>query len=142
MIATPAPARPRSRLRHLRFGIPASVGLYLPFWLANFVERTAVLLLPLFTIAFPILKGGPALYSWNIRRRMQNWYARLQRLEANMLRMQVSPETLDARRKELDEIEAGVGAVRVPKAFAQQFYLLREHIEFVRTKLASKQTNS
>lgn len=27
MIATPAPTRPRSRLRHLRFGIPASVGL-------------------------------------------------------------------------------------------------------------------
>ena len=27
VIATPAPARPRSRLRHLRLGIPASVGL-------------------------------------------------------------------------------------------------------------------
>jgi peptide/nickel transport system permease protein len=27
VIATPAPTRPRSRLRHLRFGIPASVGL-------------------------------------------------------------------------------------------------------------------
>ena len=103
-------------VRFYRSG-PPFLQRYLPFWLANFVERTAVLLLPLFTIAFPILKGGPALYSWNIRRRMQNWYARLQRLEANMLRMQVSPETLDARRKELDEIEAGVGAVRVPKAF-------------------------
>lgn len=125
-------------VRFYRSG-PPFLQRYLPFWFANFVERTAVLLLPLFTIAFPIIKGGPAVYSWNIRRRLQNWYARLQRLEANMLRMQVSPETLDARRKELDEIEAGVGAVRVPKAFAQQFYLLREHIEFVRTKLASKQ---
>lgn len=125
-------------VRFYRSG-PPFLQRYLPFWLANFVERTAVLLLPLFTIAFPIVKGGPAIYSWNIRRRLQNWYARLQRLEANMLKMQVSPEALAARRKELDEIEAGVGAVRVPKAFAQQFYLLREHIEFVRTKLASKQ---
>lgn len=128
-------------VRFYRSG-PPFLQRYLPFWLANFVERTAVLLLPLFTIAFPILKGGPAVYSWNVRRRLQNWYARLQRLEANMLRMQVSPETIEARRKELDEIEAGVGTVRAPKAFAQQFYLLREHIEFVRTKLASKLENS
>ena len=52
--------------------------------------------------------------------------------------MPASPENLDARQKELDEIEASVGAIRVPKAFAQQLYHLREHIDFVRAKLASK----
>lgn len=124
-------------VRFYRSG-PPFLQRYLPFWLANFVERAVVLLVPLFTIAFPILKGGPALYRWNTQRRLQNWYARLQRLEANMLRMPVSPEILDARRKELDEIEASVGAVRVPKAYAQHLYHLREHVEFVRARLASK----
>lgn len=117
---------------------PPFLQRYLPFWVANLVERAAVLLVPLFTIAFPVLRGGPALYRWNVRRRLQTWYARLQRLEANMLRSPPTPETLEARRKELDEIEAGVGAIRVPQAFGEQLYNLREHIEFVRAKLASR----
>jgi TRAP transporter TAXI family solute receptor len=117
---------------------PPFLQRYLPFWIANFVERAVVLLVPLLTLAFPILRGGPALYRWNIHRRLRNWYARLQRLEASTLGMPASPENLDAHQKELDEIEASVGAIRVPKAFAQQLYHLREHIDFVRAKLASK----
>jgi TRAP transporter TAXI family solute receptor len=115
---------------------PPFLQRYLPFWIANLVERTAVLLVPLFTLAFPILKGGPALYRWNIRRRLQTWYARLQRLEARMHRTPPSPETLQAQEKEFGEIEAGVGAIQVPKAFGEQLYNLREHIEYVRAKLA------
>jgi TRAP transporter TAXI family solute receptor len=115
---------------------PPFLQRYLPFWIANLVERTAVLLVPLFTLAFPILKGGPALYRWNIRRRLQTWYARLQRLETRMHRTPPSPETLQAHEKEFGEIEAGVGAIQVPKAFGEQLYNLREHIEYVRAKLA------
>jgi TRAP transporter TAXI family solute receptor len=117
---------------------PPFLQRYLPFWLANLVERAVVLLVPLFTIAFPILRGGPALYRWNTNRRLRNWYVRLQRLEARVPGSPAQSETLDARRKELDEIEASVGSIRVPKAFAQQLYHLREHIDFVRSKLASK----
>jgi hypothetical protein len=124
-------------VRFYRSG-PPFLQRYLPFWIANLVERTAVLLVPLFTIAFPLLRGGPALYRWNVRRRLQTWYARLQRLDASMQRTPLSPATLQASRKELDEIEAGVGAIQVPKAFAEHLYNLREHIEFVRAKLASK----
>jgi TRAP transporter TAXI family solute receptor len=126
-------------VRFYRSG-PPFLQRYLPFWVANLVERTAVLLVPLFTLAFPILRGGPALYRWNTHRRLRNWYARLQRLEAGMREAPASPENLNAHRKEIDEIEASVGAVRVPKAFAQQLYHLREHIEFVRTRLASKRS--
>jgi TRAP transporter TAXI family solute receptor len=125
-------------VRFYRSG-PPFLQRYLPFWIANLVERTAVLLVPLFTIAFPILRGGPALYRWNVRRRLQAWYARLQRLEARMQRTPVSAETLGARRKELEEIEAGVRAIQVPKAFGEQLYNLREHIEYVRGKLAGKE---
>jgi TRAP transporter TAXI family solute receptor len=117
---------------------PPFLQRYLPFWVANLVERTAVLLVPLFTIAFPLLRGGPALYRWNVRRRLQTWYARLQRLEVNMHRAPPSPESLQAHRKELDAIEAGVRAIHVPKAFGEQLYNLREHIEYVRGKLAGR----
>lgn len=114
---------------------PPFLQRYLPFWVANLVERMVVLLVPLFTIAFPLLKGGPALYRWNIRRRLLGWYARLQRLEARMHRTPSSAEALLAHEKELGEIEAGVGAIQVPKAFGEQLYNLREHTEYVRGKL-------
>jgi hypothetical protein len=121
---------------------PPFLQRYLPFWVANLVERMVVLIVPLFTIAFPLLKGGPALYRWNIRRRLLAWYARLQRLESRMHRMASSPETLQAHEKELGEIEAGVGAIQVPKAFGEQLYNLREHIEYVRGKLARERAQA
>jgi len=37
--------------------------------------------------------------------------------------------------KRLDEIEKGVNTMKVPLAFADQFYVLREHIRFVRDRL-------
>lgn len=122
-------------VRFYRSG-PPFLQRYLPFWIANLVERMVVLLVPLLTLAVPILKGGPALYRWNIRRRLQTWYARLQRLEARMHRTPPSSESLLAHEKELGEIVAGVGAIQVPKAFGEQLYNLREHIEYVRAKLA------
>ncbi len=122
-------------VRFYRSG-PPFLQRYLPFWIANLVERMVVLLVPLLTLAVPILKGGPALYRWNIRRRLQTWYARLQRLESRMHRTPPSPESLLAHEKELGEIVAGVGAIQVPKAFGEQLYNLREHIEYVRAKLA------
>ena len=125
-------------VRFYRSG-PPFLQRYLPFWVANLVERTAVLLVPLLTLAVPLLKGGPSLYRWNVRRRLQTWYARLQRLEARMHGTPPSPEALQAHRKELDAIEAGVGAIQVPKAFGEQLYNLREHIEYVRKKLAGKE---
>ena len=122
-------------VRFYRSG-PPFLQRYLPFWIANLVERMVVLLVPLLTLAVPILKGGPALYRWNIRRRLQTWYARLQRLEARMHRTPPSSESLLVHEKELGEIVAGVGAIQVPKAFGEQLYNLREHIEYVRAKLA------
>jgi hypothetical protein len=38
--------------------------------------------------------------------------------------------------KRLDEIEKGVNNMKVPLAFADQFYVLREHIRFVRDSLS------
>ena len=121
---------------------PPFLQRYLPFWIANLVERTAVLLVPLLTIAFPFLRGGPALYRWNVRRRLQTWYARLQRLEARMHGTPPSPETLagapEGARRDRGRRRRHSG----PKAFGEQLYNLREHIEYVRAKLARERSEA
>jgi hypothetical protein len=49
--------------------------------------------------------------------------------------MNSTPEQPEQMLKQLDEIEKGVNNMKVPLAFADQFYVLREHIRFVRDRL-------
>jgi hypothetical protein len=109
---------------------------FLPFWLANFVERTLVLLLPLATVAIPIFKGIPALYKWRVRRRLDYWYGRLRQLEAAIVRGSGGTASA-AHRSELDVIDRAVQRLNVPKAFTEAYYNLRSHIDLVRGRLAS-----
>ena len=37
-----------------------------PFWVATFIERTIVLLIPLATILLPLIKFAPWLYQWRV----------------------------------------------------------------------------
>lgn len=120
--------------RFYRSGQPLLQRLF-PFWLANFIERALVLLVPLATIAIPIVKGIPALYRWRIRQRLDYWYGRLRQLEAAIVRGESRELTL-AHRTELDRIDTAVGRLNVPKAFAEAYYNLRSHIDFVRERLA------
>ncbi len=107
----------------------------LPFWLASLMDRLMVVLVPLIVILIPGLRLAPWLYCWRIRSRVYRWYGALMALERDML---MHPG--DAKRPELinrlDEIEKGVNNIKMPLPFADQFYVLRQHIGFVRDRLA------
>lgn len=107
---------------------------YLPFWLANFVERMLVVLLPLATLAVPIMKGVPALYRWRIRQRLQYWYGRLKKLEGTITRSGTK-DFNQAHWAELELIDNAVQRLNVPKAFAEHYYNLRSHVDLVRGRL-------
>lgn len=109
---------------------------YLPFWLANFVERMLVLLVPVLTVAIPVVKGVPALYRWRVRQRLDYWYARLRKLEASIVDGESREITL-AHRSELERIDRAVDRLNVPKAFTEAYYNLRSHIDLVRVRLAA-----
>ena len=66
--------------RFYQSGIPF-LYRYLPFWLANLVERLWVLVLPLVAIVLPLMKLVPPLYAWRIRSRVYRWYGELKFLE-------------------------------------------------------------
>ena len=50
-------------------------------------------------------------------------------------RVQMTPEKLSELNVRLDGIEQTVNKTKVPASFADQFYNLRGHIQFVRAKL-------
>lgn len=113
----------------------------LPFWLANFVERMLVLIVPLATVAIPLFKGIPAIYKWRVRRRLDYWYGRLRHLEKAIARLDgrsVTPVHLT----EFEIIDGAVQRLNVPKAFAEAYYNLRSHVDLVRGRLEQLATQA
>jgi hypothetical protein len=105
----------------------------LPFWLASLMDRLLVVIVPVFVLLIPGLKLAPGLYSWLIRSRIYRWYGILIALERGLL-ANPEPEERQALLKKLDEAEAGVNKMKVPLAYSEQYYVLRDHIMFVRER--------
>jgi TRAP transporter TAXI family solute receptor len=105
----------------------------LPFWLASLVDRTLVFLVPIVVLLIPGLKMVPKLYSWRVKSRIYRCYGKLIALERS-LRSKAAPEDREEILKKLDDIETEVNKMKMPLAFADQFYVLRDHIGFVRSR--------
>lgn len=109
---------------------------HLPFWLASLFDRTLVVLVPILVLLIPGLKLVPAIYQWRIRTRIYKRYGELMALERDML-AEPTPEQSAQLHKRLDVIEQHVNGIKMPLPFADQFYVLREHINFVRRRLGT-----
>ncbi|QRX82039.1 TAXI family TRAP transporter solute-binding subunit [Glaciimonas sp. PAMC28666] len=107
----------------------------LPFWLASLVDRTVVILLPLILLLIPAFRLVPMLYGWRIKSRIYRWYGSLIALERGAIAE--TPEERAEMLRRIDQIEESVNRMKMPLAFADQFYVLREHIGFVRARLAN-----
>lgn len=114
--------------RYYRNG-PPLLQRYLPFWVANLVDRMWVVLVSIIAILIPLSRVVPPLYQFRIRSRVFRWYGQLQEIENDIGRR---PAAELAR--ELDQIEARVAEVSVPLSYADELYSLRGHIQMVRRK--------
>jgi TRAP-type uncharacterized transport system substrate-binding protein len=112
-----------------------------PFWIASLLHRVMVAFIPMMLVLIPGLRLIPAAYKWRIRLRIYRFYRMLLVLERELAR-EVTPTKRDEVHRRLDEIEKAVKRMKVPASFADQFYGLRGHIEFVREKLASLQSGA
>jgi len=110
---------------------------YLPFWLASLTSRIVIVFIPMVVVLIPLLRSIPTLYRWRMRSRIFRWYRALLALER---KLQESPEPVnrDALLNRLDEIESAVNRMKIPASFADLFYDLRGHINFVRNMLSEE----
>ncbi|AXQ31638.1 C4-dicarboxylate ABC transporter substrate-binding protein [Solimonas sp. K1W22B-7] len=109
---------------------------FLPFWLASLVNRAAVILVPMLVVLIPALRFAPDIYGWRINRRIYKRYGELMALERATLEP-MTPEQRTALLQRLAEIEKSMINAKVPGAYADQSYILRRHIQFVREGLVS-----
>jgi NMT1-like family len=106
----------------------------LPFWIASLVDRLLVVVVPLIVVLVPALRLVPSLYAWRVKSRIYRWYGALIAIERGALN-ETSAEERQSLIDKLDEIEESVNGLKMPLAYADQFYVLREHIGFVRQRL-------
>lgn len=129
-------------VRAIRHG-PPLLQRYLPFWLANLIERMGLALGLILALVLPLSRIVPPLYTFRIRSRVFRWYAELRELELRFENLPATQEnnepahaeTRAALRDELDTLEERVRQVVVPLAYAEELYTLRQHIRLVRQKL-------
>jgi TRAP-type uncharacterized transport system substrate-binding protein len=107
---------------------------YLPYSLASLVNRIILVLVPMIIVLLPGLRLIPAIYKWRIKSRITKWYKALMLIEQDLLVPMTPDKKLELIEK-IDKIEDAVNRMKMPAAYADMFYGLRGHVNFVRARL-------
>ena len=126
--------------RFYRSGTPL-LQRYLPFWVAIFIQRMAVLLLPIVAVLLPLIKILPVMIQWRNKSRLFKWYRELKSLEGQVA-ADPNPAQFDLYLNRLDEIERSVNATRVGNNYSDYLYNLRLHVDLVRNRLHNMRSRS
>jgi len=111
---------------------PPLLQRYLPFGLANLIDRMWVALISIIAILIPLARVVPPVYEFRIRSRVFRWYRHLRQIEDALNAKRSAPEDLLGQVNRLDE---HVELIAVPLAYADQLYALKSHIQLVRDRL-------
>ena len=122
--------------RYYATGMPV-LQRYLPFWLANLIDRMWPVLVTIVAALIPLSRMLPPLYQFRIRKRIFRWYAQLREVE-DAIDKRPANELL----RDLEVIEARVVDVSVPLSYADELYALRSNIQMVRRRLSGRDAPS
>jgi len=103
---------------------------YLPFWLANLIDRMWPVLVTIVAVFIPLSRMVPPLYQFRVRSRIFRWYGQLRLLEEA-----IGSRPTNELLRELEGIEQRVERVAVPLSYADELYSLRNHIQMVDNRL-------
>ena len=120
---------------------PSFLDRYLPYWVADMIVRLSILLLPLITLMFPLMRIVPPVYRWRMRSRILRWYKEMVRIE-EQVRSAHTPDDRAQAYARLEEIDEEVSRVSVPGGYRDMYYTLRFHIDLLRNMLHRKEDNA
>jgi hypothetical protein len=110
---------------------------YLPFWLASLVSRIVVVFIPMAVLLIPAVRSIPAFFRWRTQIKIRRRYRELLLLEEEF-NLETDAARKETLRRHFDRIDAAVDKMKVRAAFADQFYSLRGHIDYVRGLMGKK----
>ena len=107
---------------------------YLPFWVANLIERMWLVMGIIIAVLLPVSRIIPPLYAFRVRSRIFKWYGQLRNIE-----VRIENEDNHALLNELNQLESRAEKITVPLSYTDELYALRSNINLVRQKLLRPQ---
>ena len=119
--------------RYFKSGKPL-LQRYLPYWLANLVDRMVVLLIPLVAVLVPLLKIMPSVYDYRLKVRIAKLYKQIRTVEHDIIDAR-TPTEVGALSDRLDEIETSIVHANIPVLDSDAFYQVRQALDLARDRI-------
>ena len=107
---------------------------YLPFWLANLIERMLVTIVPILAIGIPLIRLVPAFLNWRERSELTQLYDEVMALEHKHYGSADEKSSSLARLIQIDQI---LPTLNLGANHHVDVYNLKSHLELVRARLAA-----
>jgi TRAP transporter TAXI family solute receptor len=110
---------------------------YLPFWLASFIERRLLILVPFLALLIGLLQALPKMLEARIKKRLVVWYHEIKSLEDEVWKHSDRPSAAQVAqwRAEIEDIDAHASEIRVPQRYFHDVYMLKQAIGIVRDRI-------
>jgi len=123
-------------VRYFKSGRPF-LQRYLPFWLASFIERRLLILLPFMALLLGLLQALPRMVEARMKNRLVVWYREIKSLEDEIWEnRQPTAAQVAQWRDEIEEIDAHASQIRIPQRYFQDVYALKQAIRVVRDRIS------
>ncbi len=110
-----------------------------PFWAVLWLERLALILIPLLAVLIPALRVLPAIINWRVKQIIKRHYEELSEVEARMRSSKTAEEleqAIEASEKIEDEMKHF--SRRVPGTSLDRLYMWRTHINMVQAEALAR----
>ncbi|MGB6444244.1 MAG: TAXI family TRAP transporter solute-binding subunit [Xanthobacteraceae bacterium] len=115
---------------------PPFLQQYMSVWMAELLERLAIVLIPLVAVLIPLSRYVVPAYNWFNGRRIWRWHRALADLERDAAGGDIAVRRSEIRTR-LAEAETAIDSIRVPTPLEGELYHLRHRLRGLREHLES-----
>ena len=90
---------------------------------------------PIGLMAWALARLIPAYFRWVLESRVNRWYGELKYIEHDLTLDSISGIDLSRYHSRLEQMERAMQRFATPQALMERFYLLHQHIGFVRSQV-------
>ncbi len=108
-----------------------------PFWIASTIDRLIIMIIPILTLLFPLIKGALPLYRWRIRKKIYKWYKILHELDHRI--DIVDKKELKEILKEIEKMQKVIKEdSNIPLSYMGEYYDLRVHLDLIYSRIMKR----
>lgn len=105
-----------------------------PFWLASSIDRLIIMIIPLLTLLFPLIKGALPLYRWRVRSTIYKWYKILHELDMRLDSVE-EDELLNIQNELKNMLSEMQKDSKIPLSYMGEYYDLKVHANLILGKI-------